>query len=474
MSDFVLERESGAAPPSAPEADAQRADPSHSTVGEIVSWLVGHPMEAVERELILQTLRHCDGDRVWASGVLGVSVSTLQKKIRSYRARGIEVPGDRKQSTTPVRVQSAPVAHEPPPPVSAEPVASAVVPVENDHEPAAANEEIGPPREMLESAPPAMPAPKLVPAATPETLAPARETPTIQERRKLLDLRVVSGATVSVLALLVTGAYLLGGGDAVVSLFGREPPPAQIAVAEKPPAPASLITEPARIPRWPARFASLDLTADTRSDSTPAFRTVSLQAPMPARPSAVDTAQDSRMDAPMVRAPQPRASAAFAAVNIAADTRMDAAPPPSPAAAFAGINIALDTRMDPAPPRAPAAAFAGIDIAQDTRMEPAPVRLETAALPEGSAEDSEITGAIEAAAPLAPPVPLARPEQIPPAKQEVRRRPVQTAQAPAQARSEAAPPPLPFPLFLFVPPVEQSGSPASKDPLLPPPCCRTQ
>jgi len=59
---------------------------------QIVPLLIGATVDEVERELVLQTLARCDGNRTRASRVLGLSVRTLRNKIRIYAASGIEVP----------------------------------------------------------------------------------------------------------------------------------------------------------------------------------------------------------------------------------------------------------------------------------------------------------------------------------------------------------------------------------------------
>jgi DNA-binding NtrC family response regulator len=59
---------------------------------EIVPLLIGATVGEVERELVLQTLARCDGNRTRAARVLGLSVRTLRNKIRVYVADGIEVP----------------------------------------------------------------------------------------------------------------------------------------------------------------------------------------------------------------------------------------------------------------------------------------------------------------------------------------------------------------------------------------------
>jgi DNA-binding NtrC family response regulator len=71
----------------APEQGAHFLAPN-----EIVPLLIGATVGEVERELVLQTLARCDGNRTRASRVLGLSVRTLRNKIRLYAACGIDVP----------------------------------------------------------------------------------------------------------------------------------------------------------------------------------------------------------------------------------------------------------------------------------------------------------------------------------------------------------------------------------------------
>jgi DNA-binding NtrC family response regulator len=54
--------------------------------------LIGSTIGEIERELVLQTLARCDGNRTRAARVLGMSIRTLRNKIRLYSADGIEVP----------------------------------------------------------------------------------------------------------------------------------------------------------------------------------------------------------------------------------------------------------------------------------------------------------------------------------------------------------------------------------------------
>ncbi|MEN9499909.1 MAG: hypothetical protein RIS83_1728, partial [Pseudomonadota bacterium] len=57
-----------------------------------VTKLVGRRMEEVDRELILETLSHCLGNRTRAAEMLGISIRTLRNKLHEYRAAGVEVP----------------------------------------------------------------------------------------------------------------------------------------------------------------------------------------------------------------------------------------------------------------------------------------------------------------------------------------------------------------------------------------------
>jgi DNA-binding NtrC family response regulator len=59
---------------------------------EIVPLLIGATVGEVERELVLQTLARCDGNRTRAARVLGLSVRTMRNKIRLYTTDGIDVP----------------------------------------------------------------------------------------------------------------------------------------------------------------------------------------------------------------------------------------------------------------------------------------------------------------------------------------------------------------------------------------------
>ena len=46
----------------------------------------------VERDLILETLKHCLGNRTHAANILGISIRTLRNKLNEYSADGVPVP----------------------------------------------------------------------------------------------------------------------------------------------------------------------------------------------------------------------------------------------------------------------------------------------------------------------------------------------------------------------------------------------
>lgn len=54
--------------------------------------LVGRTVADVERELILETLQHCAGNRTHAAHVLGISIRTLRNKLHQYSIDGFPVP----------------------------------------------------------------------------------------------------------------------------------------------------------------------------------------------------------------------------------------------------------------------------------------------------------------------------------------------------------------------------------------------
>jgi DNA-binding NtrC family response regulator len=58
----------------------------------IANRIVGRTVADVERALILETLKHCLGNRTHAANILGISVRTLRNKLTMYAADGVHVP----------------------------------------------------------------------------------------------------------------------------------------------------------------------------------------------------------------------------------------------------------------------------------------------------------------------------------------------------------------------------------------------
>jgi DNA-binding NtrC family response regulator len=54
--------------------------------------LVGRTVADVERDLILETLKHCLGNRTHAANILGISIRTLRNKLNEYAGDGVLVP----------------------------------------------------------------------------------------------------------------------------------------------------------------------------------------------------------------------------------------------------------------------------------------------------------------------------------------------------------------------------------------------
>jgi DNA-binding NtrC family response regulator len=81
------------------ENPARGSDPvaiAAEAVAATTRALVGRTVSDVERELILDTLGHCLGNRTHAANILGISIRTLRNKLREYTQSGIRValPGE--------------------------------------------------------------------------------------------------------------------------------------------------------------------------------------------------------------------------------------------------------------------------------------------------------------------------------------------------------------------------------------------
>ncbi len=67
---------------------------AHATLAaeQVTRALVGRTVAEVERDLILETLKHCFGNRTHAANILGISIRTLRNKLNEYSADGTPVP----------------------------------------------------------------------------------------------------------------------------------------------------------------------------------------------------------------------------------------------------------------------------------------------------------------------------------------------------------------------------------------------
>jgi DNA-binding NtrC family response regulator len=54
--------------------------------------LVGRTVADVERDLILETLKHYFGNRTHSANILGISIRTLRNKLNEYATDGVPIP----------------------------------------------------------------------------------------------------------------------------------------------------------------------------------------------------------------------------------------------------------------------------------------------------------------------------------------------------------------------------------------------
>ena len=89
----------GAASAVSPAAPGAASTPPART--HEASELVGRTVADVERDLILDTLEHCLGNRTHAANILGISIRTLRNKLKLYGEKGmpITMPGEAERTT---------------------------------------------------------------------------------------------------------------------------------------------------------------------------------------------------------------------------------------------------------------------------------------------------------------------------------------------------------------------------------------
>jgi two-component system, response regulator FlrC len=81
--------------PDGDRLDGPKAVPAvaHATFAaeQVTRALVGRTVADVERDLILETLKHCLGNRTHAANILGISIRTLRNKLNEYADGGLPI-----------------------------------------------------------------------------------------------------------------------------------------------------------------------------------------------------------------------------------------------------------------------------------------------------------------------------------------------------------------------------------------------
>jgi len=86
-SNFTQTTSSGESTQKTPPADDSLAVQNAAAVES----LVGRTISDVERDMILNTLDHCLGNRTHAAKILGISIRTLRNKLNQYKDDGVEI-----------------------------------------------------------------------------------------------------------------------------------------------------------------------------------------------------------------------------------------------------------------------------------------------------------------------------------------------------------------------------------------------
>ena len=81
-----------ATPDPATALAATAAAAASAVAGGATKGLVGRTVADVERDLIIDTLAHCLGNRTPAANILGISIRTLRNKLHQYSDEGVSVP----------------------------------------------------------------------------------------------------------------------------------------------------------------------------------------------------------------------------------------------------------------------------------------------------------------------------------------------------------------------------------------------
>ncbi len=80
--------------PEGARLDTAHGAVAHATMAaeQVTRNLVGRTVAEVERDLILETLKHCLGNRTHAANILGISIRTLRNKLNEYAHDGAPIP----------------------------------------------------------------------------------------------------------------------------------------------------------------------------------------------------------------------------------------------------------------------------------------------------------------------------------------------------------------------------------------------
>lgn len=75
------------------QSQTQKGNAPEGSEPLATSSMVGKTVSDVERDLIIDTLKHCLGNRTHAANILGISIRTLRNKLNIYMSEGVNVPG---------------------------------------------------------------------------------------------------------------------------------------------------------------------------------------------------------------------------------------------------------------------------------------------------------------------------------------------------------------------------------------------
>jgi DNA-binding NtrC family response regulator len=91
--DFAGGSSDGGAATNTPTLESKTPDTMHVVENtEGVEGLIGKTISEVERDMIINTLDHCLGNRTHTAKILGISIRTLRNKLNQYKEDGEDIP----------------------------------------------------------------------------------------------------------------------------------------------------------------------------------------------------------------------------------------------------------------------------------------------------------------------------------------------------------------------------------------------